>query len=219
MKYQYITIEGNIGAGKTTLCNLLANAIDSKLILEQFADNPFLPKFYEAPDKYGFQLELSFLAERFKQLKELLNAQDLFQQVTITDYLFIKCKLFAQVNLADDEYRLFETLFDIIYSNLPKPEIIIFLHCPIQKLQANIKQRARDYEQTIPDDYLLNIQEAYWKLIKAIDIPTLAIDTLEVDFLNTPSDFSLLLQLLDKQWERGVHYINFAELKAKDSLH
>jgi deoxyguanosine kinase len=219
MKYQYITIEGNIGAGKTTLCNLLANAIDSKLILEQFADNPFLPKFYEAPDKYGFQLELSFLAERFKQLKELLNAQDLFQQVTITDYLFIKCKLFAQVNLADDEYRLFETLFDIIYSNLPKPEIIIFLHCPIQKLQANIKQRARDYEQTIPDDYLLNIQEAYWKLIKAIDIPTLAIDTLEVDFLNTPQDFSILLQLLDTHWERGVHYINFVELKAKKSLH
>jgi deoxyguanosine kinase len=209
MHYQYITIEGNIGAGKTTLCQLLSQSMDAKLILEQFADNPFLPKFYEAPDKYGFQLELSFLAERFKQLKDLLNAKDLFNQTTITDYLFIKCKLFAQVTLAADEYRLFETLFDIIYTNLPKPELIIFLHCPIEKLQSNIKQRARDYEQTIPDEYLQNIQEAYWKLIKTIDIPTLAIDTQQVDFLNNKADYNKLLQLLQQDWAKGVHYIDW----------
>jgi deoxyguanosine kinase len=209
MQYQYITIEGNIGAGKTTLCQLLSKQMDAKLILEQFADNPFLPKFYESPDKYGFPLELSFLAERFKQLKDLINAKDLFNQVTITDYLFIKCKLFAQVTLAADEYRLFETLFDIIYTNLPKPELIIFLHCPIEKLQSNIKLRAREYEQTIADDYLQNIQEAYWKLIKSIDIPTLAIDTQEVDFLNNKNDIQKLLQLMNKKWDNGVHYIEW----------
>jgi deoxyguanosine kinase len=212
MKYQYITIEGNIGAGKTTLCHLLSDVYDTKLILEQFADNPFLPKFYEAPEKYGFQLELSFLAERFKQLKELLHAKDLFNQVTITDYLFIKCKLFAKVNLAEDEYRLFETLFDIIYANLPQPELIIFLHCPIQKLQNNIKNRARDYEQSIPDDYLLHLEEAYWKVIKTIDIPTLVIDTQQVDFIKNTSDLPKLVALLDKDWKKGIHYIDFATL-------
>jgi deoxyguanosine kinase len=212
MKYQYITIEGNIGAGKTTLCQLLSASFDSKLILEQFADNPFLPKFYESPDKYGFQLELSFLAERFKQLKDLSHAKDLFQQVTITDYLFIKCKLFAQVNLAADEYRLFETLFDIIYGNLPQPELIIFLHCPIDKLQTNIKNRARTYEQMIPDEYLTNIQEAYWKMIKTIDIPTLVIDMQQVDFLNNSPDYKKLIRLFDQNWEKGLHYIDFEKI-------
>lgn len=218
MKYPYITIEGNIGAGKTTLCNLLATTTNAKMILEQFADNPFLPKFYEVPKKYAFQLELSFLAERFKQLKDLLNTKDLFQQTTISDYLFIKCKLFAKVNLAEDEYRLFETLFDIIYANLPQPDLIIFLHCPINKLQSNIKHRARDYEQTIPDDYLSSLQDAYWQLIKNINIPTLAIDTEQVDFLNNPKDFQKLMMLLNKQWENGVHYINFDEVELAYAL-
>jgi deoxyguanosine kinase len=211
VQYQYITIEGNIGAGKTTLSNLLATTFDAKLILEQFADNPFLPKFYKEPDKYAFQLEMSFLAERFKQLKDLLLTRDLFAQLTISDYLFIKCKLFAQVNLAEDEYQLFETVFDIIYSNLPKPELLIFLHCPVEKLQSNIKNRARDYEQSIPDEYLTNIQDAYWQLIKTIDIPTLAIDTREVDFLNNPSHYQSLLDLLNQSWAKGVHYVSITD--------
>ncbi len=212
MLYEHITIEGNIGAGKTTLSHILAKHCNAKLILEQFADNPFLPKFYAEPEKYAFQLEMSFLAERFKQLKEMLNTKDLFQQTTISDYLFIKCKLFAQVNLAADEYKLFETVFDIIYANLPQPDIILFLHCPINKLQNNIKLRARSYEQTIPDDYLQNIQEAYWKFIKNSSIPTLAIDTMQIDFLNNSIQVQKLLQLLNQKWENGVHYINFDSL-------
>jgi deoxyguanosine kinase len=207
MHYQYITIEGNIGAGKTTLCNLLASQYNATLVLESFADNAFLPKFYEAPEKYGFQLELSFLAERFKQLKEMLNTKNMFSDITITDYLFIKCKLFARVNLAEDEYKLFTTLFDIIYPNLPLPQLLIFLHCPVDKLQDNIKKRARSYEQAIPDSYLQSLQEAYWQLIKNIDIPVLVIDTSTLDFVNNTHDLEKIKTLLNKEWTNGLHYV------------
>jgi deoxyguanosine kinase len=209
LQYQYITIEGNIGAGKTTLSQLLAKSYNAKLVLEQFADNPFLPKFYEDPSKYAFQLEMSFLAERFQQLKQMLNTKDLFQEVTISDYLFIKCKLFAQVNLAEDEFQLFETLYNIIYPNLPQPELLIFLHCPIEKLQSNIKNRARDYEQQIPEAYLLNLQQAYWQLIRSINIPTLVIDSEQVDFLNNNKHLEQLKSMLNQSWSNEVHYVNF----------
>jgi deoxyadenosine/deoxycytidine kinase len=158
MKYKYITIEGNIGAGKTTLAQMLQKELGANLILEQFADNPFLPKFYADKDKYSFPLELSFLAERFKQLKEMLNTRDLFNQFTVSDYLFIKSKLFAKVNLQEDEYKLYETIFDIIYLNLPKPDLIIYLHAPLSKLKSNIKLRGREYEQNIEDEYLMDLQ-------------------------------------------------------------
>ncbi len=211
MANRFITVEGNIGAGKTTLSHMLATALNAKLILEQFADNPFLPKFYKEPDKFAFQLEMSFLAERFKQLKEMNLTPDLFTNTTISDYLFIKCKLFAHVNLAPDEYQLFQNLFDIIYPNLPAPDLIIFLHCPLEKLQQNIKSRARTYEQAIPNDYLQNIQDAYWNYIKNIDIPTLVINSEEVDFLNNKQDFNALLKLINNNWSKGLHYINFIE--------
>jgi deoxyadenosine/deoxycytidine kinase len=207
MKYQYITIEGNIGSGKTTLCNILATQFNTTLVLEQFSDNPFLPKFYENPEKYGFQLELSFLAERFKQLKEMLNTKNMFSEITITDYLFIKCKLFARVNLAPDEYNLFTTLFDIIYPNLPLPQLLIYLHCPIEQLQKNIKTRARDYEQTIPDQYLQNLQDAYWQLMKNINIPVLIIDTSKVDFVGKTEDLEFIKNLLNQDWTEGIHYV------------
>ena len=167
MNYKFITVEGNIGAGKTTLSSLLQQSFDGKLILEQFADNPFLPKFYEDRKRYSFPLELSFLAERYKQLKDMLNTRDLFNQYIISDYLFIKSKLFAKVNLPEDEYKLYETLFDIIYPNLPEPDLIIYLHAPLDKLKQNIKSRNRDYEQNIQDDYLIELQNAYLQLIKS----------------------------------------------------
>ncbi len=211
MLYKYITVEGNIGAGKTTLCNLLSQTFNANLILEEFADNPFLPKFYKEPDKFAFQLELSFLAERFKQLKNLLQAPSLFTEITITDYLFIKCKLFAKVNLQEDEYKLFQTLFDIIYPNLPEPDLLIFLHCPIDSLQKNIKNRARAYEQTIPNDYLQSIQEAYWSYIKNIKIPTLVIDSSKIDFANSNLNYNKVLQLLNKTYEPGLNYIDFVD--------
>jgi deoxyguanosine kinase len=208
MKYKYITIEGNIGAGKTTLAQMLQKELGANLILEQFADNPFLPKFYADKDKYSFPLELSFLAERFKQLKEMLNTRDLFNQFTVSDYLFIKSKLFAKVNLQEDEYKLYETIFDIIYLNLPKPDLIIYLHAPLSKLKSNIKLRGREYEQNIEDEYLINLQNAYLQLLKSEQFKTLILDTTQIDFVNNPDQFQKILNLLDEEYDNGVHIVN-----------
>jgi deoxyguanosine kinase len=207
MKYKYITIEGNIGAGKTTLAQMLQKELGANLILEQFADNPFLPKFYADKDKYSFPLELSFLAERFKQLKEMLNTRDLFNQFTVSDYLFIKSKLFAKVNLQEDEYKLYETIFDIIYLNLPKPDLIIYLHTPLSKLKSNIKLRGREYEQNIEDEYLMDLQNAYLQLLKSEQFKTLIIDTTQIDFVKNPEQFQKIMNQLDKDYENGVHFI------------
>src|SRR5215217_1166818 len=150
MKYSFITIEGNIGAGKTTLAHLLSKHFNARLILEEFADNPFLPKFYENQRQYAFPLELFFMAERFKQLKDMLQTKDLFQNITIADYVFSKCLLFAKVNLPEDEFRLYQKLFDILQQQIVFPDILIYLHSPVHKLQQNIKKRNREYEQRIP---------------------------------------------------------------------
>ena len=154
MKYNFITIEGNIGAGKTTLAHLLSKHFNARLILEEFAENPFLPNFYENKEQYAFPLELFFMAERYKQLKELLQSKDLFQNLTISDYLFTKCLLFAKVNLPEQEFLLYQKLFDIINPQLVQPDLLIYLHAPINKLKENIKKRNRSYEQSIGRDYL-----------------------------------------------------------------
>jgi deoxyadenosine/deoxycytidine kinase len=209
MQYKYITIEGNIGAGKTTLTHLLQKELNAKLILEQFADNPFLPKFYKDRSKYSFPLELSFLAERYKQLKDMLTNRDLFSEYIISDYLFIKSKLFARVNLAEDEYKLYETLFDIIYPNLPQPDLVIFLDAPLHKLRENIKMRNRDYEQNIQDEYLNEIQESYLQLIKSETQRTFIIDTSNTDFLNNKIQFQQLITYLQSDYPLGRHYLSF----------
>ncbi|MBL7755467.1 MAG: deoxynucleoside kinase [Chitinophagaceae bacterium] len=211
MQYKFITVEGNIGAGKTTLSQLLQERLQARLILEQFADNPFLPKFYQDQKRYAFPLELSFLADRYKQLRDILNTRDLFNQYTISDYLFIKSKLFARVNLPEDEYMLYETLFDIIYPNLPKPDLIIYLHAPLSKLKTNIRTRNRSYEQGIPDQYLLQLQDAYEALIRSENYRTLVIDTSQTDFLNRPQDVEKLLALLQKDFGMGQHFINLQD--------
>jgi deoxyguanosine kinase len=208
-KYSFITIEGNIGVGKTTLSTKLAKTLNAQLILESFAENAFLPKFYKEPEKYAFPLEMSFLSERFIQLKKILNTRDMFQENIISDYLFIKCKLFAKVNLPADEYNLFSTFFDIIAPKLPEPELIIFLYAPISKLQQNIKSRAREYEQNIPDNYLENIQEGYKNFIKSQSIPTLMIDSSKTDFLNNEQHFNKLLEYLQQDFSNNVHYLDF----------
>ena len=208
MKHQFITIEGNIGAGKTTLSNILAQKLNAKLILEEFADNPFLPKFYEKPEQYAFPLELFFMAERYKQLKDFLNTQDLFQQVTISDYLFTKCLLFAKVNLPSEEFRLYQKLFDIIHQQLSFPDILIYLHAPVQKLQDNIKKRNRSYEQDIKDDYLFNLQETYTSYIKQHNIKTIFIDASNADFLGNDKHVQVVLDALEKDLPQGQHYFN-----------
>jgi deoxyguanosine kinase len=207
MRYSFVTIEGNIGAGKTTLSNLLAKHYNARLILEQFADNPFLPKFYENPGQYAFPLELFFMAERFKQLKELLQQKDLFQSVTISDYLFTKCLLFAKVNLPDDEFRLYQRLFEIIHQQLVQPDILVYLHAPVNKLQQNIRKRGRSYEQSIPDDYLFSIQETYTHYIKQHNLRTLFVDASNADFLSNEKHLQVIIDALDKDYEVGQHYL------------
>ncbi len=206
MKHHFITIEGNIGAGKTTLAHLIAKKLNARLILEEFAENPFLAKFYENPGQYAFPLELFFMAERYKQLKDLLHTKDIFQNVTVSDYLFTKCLLFAKVNLPSEEFRLYQKLFNIIHQQLLHPDILIYLHAPVQKLQQNIKKRQRDYEQAIPDEYLFNIQETYTSYIKQHNIKTLFIDASNADFLGNEKHLQIVLDALEKDFDEGQHY-------------
>jgi deoxyguanosine kinase len=208
MNYRFVTIEGNIGAGKTTLAHLLAKKLDARLILEEFADNPFLAKFYDNPSQYAFPVELFFMAERYKQQKDLVNQQDLFQSVTISDYLFTKCLLFAKVNLPDDEFRLYQRLFEIIHQQLVQPDLLIYLHSPVQKLQENIKKRNRPYEQNISNDYLYNIQETYTHYIRQHNIKTLYIDVTQADFLGNEKHLSAVLDALEKDYPNGQHFIS-----------
>lgn len=207
MQYHFITIEGNIGAGKTTLAHLLSKHFNARLILEEFADNPFLPKFYENPDQYAFPLELFFMAERYKQLKDMIHTKDLFQSITISDYLFTKCLLFAKVTLPDEEFRLYQKLFDIIHQQLVFPDILIYLHAPVQKLQSNIKKRNREYEQKIPDEYLFKVQETYTSYIKQHNIKTIFVDASNADFLGNEKHLQVILDALEKDYEGGQHYV------------
>ena len=206
MNYHFITVEGNIGAGKTTLAHLLARHYNARLVLEQFTNNPFLPKFYENPQQYAFPLELFFMAERYKQLKELIYTKDLFQTVTISDYLFTKCLLFAKVNLAEQEFHLYQRLFEIILQQLVQPEIVIYLHAPVNKLQENIKKRNRSYEQSIPDEYLFNIQQTYTNYIKQHNIKTLFIDASNADFLGNDKHLKVITDALEMELDGGQHY-------------
>lgn len=207
MQYRFVTIEGNIGAGKTTLANKLAAHLQARLILEEFADNPFLPKFYAQPDQYAFPLELFFMAERYKQLKELLSTRDLFTQYTVSDYVFVKSLLFAKMNLKEDEYSLFQKLFDIINPQLAQPDILIYLHAPIPLLQQHIKTRNRSYEQKIPDAYLQNVQDMYMQFIRQHPVRTLVVDVTKMDFMRNEEDFRLLLDALEKEHPVGVTYL------------
>ena len=206
MKYHFIAIEGNIGAGKTTLAHLLSKKLNARLILEQFADNPFLPKFYENPKQYAFPLELFFMAERFKQLKDMLQTKDMFQNVTIADYLFSKCLLFAKVNLPEDEFRLYQKLFDILQQQIVFPDILIYLHSPVHKLQQNIKKRNRGYEQNISNEYLFDIQETYTSYIKHHNIKTIFIDAANADFLDNEKHLQVILDALENELDDGQHF-------------
>ena len=204
----YACIEGNIGAGKTTFTKRFAELSNANTILERFSENPFLELFYQNPVQYAFPLELFFMAERYKQLKDYLHTPDLFQEVTISDYLFTKCLLFAKVNLPDEEFRLYQKLFDIIHQQISIPDILIYLHAPVQKLQQNIKKRNRSYEQDIKDDYLFNLQETYTSYIKQHNIKTIFIDASNADFIGNDAHVQVVLDALEKDLPQGQHYFN-----------
>ena len=204
----HLLLEDVPGVGKTTLAHILAKHYNARLVLEAFADNPFLPQFYENPAQFAFPLELFFMAERYKQLKELIHTKDLFHNVTVSDYLFTKCLLFAKVNLPEEEFRLYQRLFEIIHQQLVQPDILIYLHAPVQKLQSNIKRRNRSYEQAIPDEYLFEIQETYTHYIRQHNIKTLFIDAENADFLGNEKHVKAVLDALDKDYENGQHFIS-----------
>ncbi|MGJ7033095.1 deoxynucleoside kinase [Niabella hirudinis] len=210
MQYDFITIEGNIGAGKTTLATALSNRFNARLVLEEFADNPFLPKFYENPQQFAFPLELFFMAERYKQLQELLMQKNIFQQLTISDYLFTKSLLFAKVTLSADEFKLYQRLFDIVQQQLIQPQLLVYLHAPVKKLQENIKKRQRGYEQNIPDTYLQNLQETYLQYIRQLPIPILFVDASHADFITTDRHLNIILTALNKTYTPGLHPVTLS---------
>ena len=206
MQYKHIAIEGNIGSGKTTLATMLAADYEVRLILEAFSDNPFLPKFYELPDKHAFPLELFFMAERYHQLKNL-KEQDLFQPQMISDYFFVKSKLFAQNNLQYDELQLFNRLFDIMSSSLSQPDLLVYLYADIVRLQQNIKKRGREFEQNISDAYLQNIQDKYLDYLrKQNDFPVLVLDITKVDFVSKKNVYESIKGSIMLTYEKGMHH-------------
>lgn len=206
--YNYISIEGNIGAGKTTLATRMSQQFNTRLILEQFEDNSFLPKFYEDPSRYAFPLELSFLADRFQQLKTQLAAQDLFHPVTIADYFILKSLIFAKKTLNGEEFTLYSRLFSIIENALPKPDLLVYLYLDISRLQSNIRMRGRVYEQKIEDDYLQKIQEGYLDYIKQQQgLRVLLIDTNKLDFVARQEDYDHLITIIMKEYPIGIHRI------------
>lgn len=205
MRYNYIAIEGNIGAGKTSLATRIAQRYNGKLILEQFEENPFLAKFYENQEKYAFPLELSFLADRYQQLKRELAQQDLFTDFTISDYFLNKSLIFARKTLNDDEYHLFMTLFNIMNANLPRPDLLVHLYVKTSRLQQNIRNRGREYERHIADEYLDKIQNSYFNYLKQQpNLRILLLDTNAIDFVAYPNHLELVLDHIDRDYPKGL---------------
>jgi deoxyguanosine kinase len=201
--YNYIAIEGNIGAGKTTLTNKIAEDCNAKVVLERFADNPFLPKFYKDQSRYAFPLEMSFLADRYQQLSDDLAQFDLFKDFIVADYHIFKSLIFAKVTLQEDEYRLYKTMFDIINKETPKPDLYIYLYQNTERLLDNIKKRGRSYEQDIPADYLERINKGYLDYIKTqSDLNILIIDVSELDFVKKQEDYLYILEMINEKIKR-----------------
>ncbi|WP_445714862.1 2-amino-4-hydroxy-6-hydroxymethyldihydropteridine diphosphokinase [Flavobacterium sp.] len=193
-QFNYIAIEGNIGAGKTTLSTKLSEDCNAKLVLERFADNPFLPKFYKDQSRYAFPLEMSFLADRYQQLSDDLAQFDLFKDFVVADYHIFKSLIFAKVTLQEDEFRLYKTMFDIIHKEMPKPDLYVYLYQNTERLLENIKKRGRSYEQEIPADYLEKINQGYLDYIKTqTDLNVLIIDVSDLDFVKKQEDYVFLL--------------------------
>lgn len=205
--YNFVAVEGLIGSGKTSLATMLAEKYNSQLILEQFEDNPLLPKFYNEPERYAFQLELTFLAERFQQIKDKLMHLNLFVSSAVSDYFISKCLVFSQVNLKADEYLLYSKLFHIIYPSLPKPNLFVYLYVDEKKAMENILKRARPYEMNISPDYLSAVQKGYMDFIRQQqDTMRIAlIDTGNIDFVNNKNDYDKMLRVLQQEMPVGIN--------------
>lgn len=208
--YQYIVIEGCIGAGKTTLSEMLAEDLNAELVLERFADNSFLPKFYKDPLHYAFPVEMTFLTDRYQQLKQLLSQRDMFKDLVISDYFIDKCIIFSKNNLQPDEYNLYTKVYDIISTYLPKPDLLIYLYNNADRLLRNIAKRGRSYEQEITADYLNNIQDSYMTYLKQHpNLPILIVEARDLDFVQNPADYQKIKDLLNQQYPVGITRVTF----------
>ena len=192
---QLIAIEGNIGAGKTTLSKMISDDFNAKLVLERFADNPFLPKFYEDQARYAFPLEMSFLADRYQQFMDDTSQFDLFKNFMVSDYDIFKSLIFAKVTLQKEEFNLYRKVFSFMYKEVKKPEIYLYLYQNTERLLANIKKRGRDYEQNIAPEYLEKINRGYLDFIKNTpQFKVKIIDISDRDFIENRHDYLWLLE-------------------------
>lgn len=208
MLYRYICIEGNIGAGKTTLAEKLSETTGSRLILEEFENNPFLPLFYENPERYALQTELTFLVDRYKQLSSQVINMSLFKPYTISDYHIFKSRLFAANNLNDDDFRLYNRIFSVMDANLPNPDLMIYLHLEADGLLSNISRRGRSFEKSINRSYLNLLQEAYLKhLRQETRFPVILLNMKNYNFADTPEDLAFITDLLNKKFDPGITII------------
>lgn len=204
--YNYISIEGNIGTGKTSFCRKMQQYNNCKLVLETFNDNPFLPMFYKDPARYAFTVELFFMTERHKQLQNNLVSQDLFHDFTISDYMFMKTILFARKNLEEEEFRLFQKLFSVLNQSFPSPDLLVYFHRSVDTLMKNIHDRGREFEEDIKPDYLKKIQDSYFEYFRNIlSFPVLILDLGELDFMSNDRVFEEVRSLLTKEYTPGVH--------------
>ncbi|WP_430971761.1 deoxynucleoside kinase [Sunxiuqinia rutila] len=209
MKINYLVIEGNIGSGKTTLVNKIAEEFEARTVLEGFDNNPFLPKFYNEREKFAFPLEMSFLADRYNQLKNNIREFELFSSFLVSDYYFMKSLIFAQTTLSPDEYVLYQRFFNIIYDKLPKPDLYVYLHADVEKLLSNIEKRGRAYEQNMDPAYLEQIRQGYFCFFKQQnDFPILVIDTNNIDFVHDETHFRQLLSVIfETDYSSGINRV------------
>ncbi|MEP5430416.1 MAG: 2-amino-4-hydroxy-6-hydroxymethyldihydropteridine diphosphokinase [Flavobacteriaceae bacterium] len=199
-KLQFMAIEGNIGAGKTTLAKMIAKDFNGKLVLERFADNPFLPKFYDDQARYAFPLEMSFLADRYQQFTDDTSQFDLFKNFMVSDYDIFKSLIFAKITLQEDEFGLYRKVFNFMYKEVKKPEIYLYLYQNTERLLENIKKRGRDYEQKIVGSHLEKINRGYLDFIKAHpDQNSMILDMSDLDFVNDSNHYEMVLEQLEEK--------------------
>lgn len=205
---KYIAIEGVIGAGKSSLAQLLADKLKANIILEEFEENPFLQKFYEDRKRYAFQTQMFFLINRYKQQQQL-KQQDLFSSITVSDYIFDKDKIFAYLNLSKEELKLYESIFPLLERDIPKPDLVIFLQSSIDRLISNIKKRGRSFEKNLTRQYLVELSEAYNNFFfKYSNTPLLIVNTSDIDFVNNENDFEELYSHIFRDDRGFIEYFN-----------
>lgn len=205
---RYIAIEGVIGAGKTSLATMLGETLKANVVLERFEENPFLKDFYKDPERYAFQTQIFFLLARYKQQRELFQA-DLFHRFLVTDYIFEKDKIFAYLNLASDELKLYETLVSSIEHSIPTPDLVVYLQAGVSRLMQNIKQRGRSYESEMSDEYIRDLNEAYnYFFFRYKSTPLLIVNAVELDFVHNTRQYDDLVREIFRTRRAGVEYYN-----------